>query len=541
MADGDKFFEQRVLKRAFFPLVKASLICLLLAGCVNTPTVGIPGLEADNLLPDAVILSPPEAAEMNMQIDSANMSSSNLFSVGSEVFFSGIGIDPEDDSLSAGSLQWRSDKDGELGAGTALVKSDLSPGTHWIFLTATDSQGATASDSVHITVGEKTETLPLAPSGLVALVKSATGITLGWEDHSDNEAHFVIEQRLAGANTGFAISATVAKNTTSAEITGLKPGNLYEFRVYAENVSGASEPSNIAQAKTFTEEVVVEEVVDETLELLAPSNLKALVQSSTGMLLSWTDNSVNETHFIVEQRVAGSGAYFVQGAITAANDTSVSITGLKADTPYEFRVYAYEETSTSASAYSNVDTEKTLIAELLSYVTADNILDSGSKTLVNETGQLSVGSMLLGLLSAEYRAALEFAGVQEAVKGREIGSASLSFYPKSDVELAESAAFAVNAFEFGWSPKEITWENQPSYYQEIQSEQMIVSLLSSIDPLKFDVTPIVQKWANGEWQNNGFIFRGVPDLITIVADFESMDTALNDRARQPQLHIKFND
>lgn len=526
MVDGYTFYRGGGLREFFIASVKAGLVCLFIAGCIDIPTAEVPGVETGNLLPNAVILSPP----MTVNLDSTETLSNTIFLEGSEIIFEGIGFDPEDDTLDAASLHWNSDTEGELGTGSIFTKSDLPLGMHWIFLTATDSEGATARDSVRITIGEATNELPVAPSDLLAMASSATSVLLSWQDNSYNEAHFVVEQRIGGVDTDFTLSTTAEKNTTSIEITGLEAGTLYEFRVYAENTTGASGPSNIAEVTT-----PLEEIIEETLELLAPSNLKAVVQSATRVLLEWQDNSDNETHFIVEQRISGLDADFLTSTMVGENITSAEVTGLEANTLYEFRVYAYEESSSSASDYSNIEEATTLLAELTSYVTADNTLDSGQIDLVDGEGLIKVGYILLE--EVEYRSALQFADpeLREQMSGRSVDIATLRLYP--DATLDTEMTYAVNAFSGSWDPSTINWSNQPAYYGTLQSEQK-AKLLDS-EPLEFDITAIVQEWASGKWDNNGLIVRSISDLISLVADFESLETESTDR--QPQIYIKFKD
>ena len=74
------------------------------------------------------------------------------YAPGDNVFLVGDGFDLEDGSLSEASLNWSSDRDGALGAGRTLERSNLSEGTHHITLVATDSQAnqATASITLYI-------------------------------------------------------------------------------------------------------------------------------------------------------------------------------------------------------------------------------------------------------------------------------------------------------------------------------------------------------------------------------------------------------
>jgi hypothetical protein len=64
----------------------------------------------------------------------------------------GYGYDLEDGQLEGTSLAWASDQDGPLGTGDAVWDVKLAPGPHTLTLQATDSQGATRSATVAITV-----------------------------------------------------------------------------------------------------------------------------------------------------------------------------------------------------------------------------------------------------------------------------------------------------------------------------------------------------------------------------------------------------
>jgi hypothetical protein len=71
---------------------------------------------------------------------------------GDELTLEGYGDDDEDGVLQGDGLAWSSDVDGNLGTGSPLTVTTLSAGHHTIKLTATDSEGATYSDTRDVAV-----------------------------------------------------------------------------------------------------------------------------------------------------------------------------------------------------------------------------------------------------------------------------------------------------------------------------------------------------------------------------------------------------
>ena len=79
-------------------------------------------------------------------------SDGSTYTQGDTISFSGTGADAEDGALTGSSLVWTSSIDGPIGTGGSFQRSDLPAGTHTITLTATDSEGATDTYSVSITL-----------------------------------------------------------------------------------------------------------------------------------------------------------------------------------------------------------------------------------------------------------------------------------------------------------------------------------------------------------------------------------------------------
>lgn len=122
----------------------------------------------------------------------------------------------------------------------------------------------------------------------------------------------------------------------TADLSDLLPETTYNFRLVASNSTGTTYGVN----QTFT-----------TLSLPvtipnAPSDLGATPTSSSQVNLLWTDNSNNETGFIIVRKTRCTEP-FVQIATVDANVTTYSDTNLIYATNYYYRVKAYNEVGNS--------------------------------------------------------------------------------------------------------------------------------------------------------------------------------------------------
>lgn len=191
-------------------------------------------------------------------------------------------------------------------------------------------------------VGEPTEP-PTAPSGLIATAQGSDQVALAWQDLSADETSFVVERSLDGVN--FATLATLAAESTQYLDTGLNADTYYAYRVYAQNGAGASATTAVASVTTDPPPPPP----------VAPSQLVATALSYSAVSLSWSDNSSDETAFIVERSL--DGVNFAPIASLDANNTQYTDTGLSADTYYAYRVYAQNSIGDSEmSAVASVTT-----------------------------------------------------------------------------------------------------------------------------------------------------------------------------------------
>ena len=205
-------------------------------------------------------------------------------------------------------------------------------------------------------------TPPIKPDGLKITVKTTTvnrrtvsQVVAAWNDNSITETSFALQRSSDGKNwtdVGTSASPLDTQNThgprTLADTTASTTG-AYLYRVAALNTVGygGEFPSMTSRA--------VSDAVGYNLPNppAAPTQLTALSQNGAGVL-SWTDNSTNETGFTVERSTTG-GPWTAVGTAPAHNGNSkVTFTDptVKPATAYSYRVAAVNLGGTSA--YSNV-------------------------------------------------------------------------------------------------------------------------------------------------------------------------------------------
>ncbi len=113
--------------------------------------------------------------------------------------------------------------------------------------------------SVHKTTG--TIVTPPAPTGLVSVGASATRITLQWNDNATNEDNYVIE-KFNGTDYD-SLTRTYdfyqPAGKGFVEIQGLTPNTSYQFRVFARNDAGDSQPITLT---TSTLQTCVSDIPD---------------------------------------------------------------------------------------------------------------------------------------------------------------------------------------------------------------------------------------------------------------------------------------
>jgi hypothetical protein len=132
------------------------------------------------------------------------------------------------------------------------------------------NSGGSSTSNVTSSVGTLTCTAPNGPSNLTAS-PTATSISLAWDDNSDNEYGFKVEQYIGSTWTQI---VQLGANDTDTTITGLTCGTSYDLRVKAFNALDS--PYDTIYGATT-------KVCDD----YAPTNFQVNVVSASEIDLSW--------------------------------------------------------------------------------------------------------------------------------------------------------------------------------------------------------------------------------------------------------------
>nr|XP_040219908.2 twitchin isoform X6 [Anopheles coluzzii] len=158
------------------------------------------------------------------------------------------------------------------------------------------------------------------------------------DDGGSPVTNYVVEKKDKNSNAWTKVSSYCT--TTYLKIRNLRLNQLYDFRVYAENKYGLSEP---AQADS----IVAKHPFDPPSQPGTPSRVETTEDTIT---ITWTKPASNGgspvTHYIVEKKLATEGHWskVQQGTL---KDLMCKVSGLSENHEYVFRVAAVNAAGTS--------------------------------------------------------------------------------------------------------------------------------------------------------------------------------------------------
>ncbi len=175
-------------------------------------------------------------------------------------------------------------------------------------------------------------TSPKAPSELTAAASpknaSIWKVNLEWQDNSANETGFKIYRRIPTVKA-YTLIDTVSANTVEYLDTTVALGKTYFYYVTAYNAVGSKDSDFVSVAVTATEPD-------------APTDVLAVGDSETNpakITVTWTDNSDNESGFIIGRRDLYNESAAVSIGTVLANVKSFADTDIDPDIEGTFYLY----------------------------------------------------------------------------------------------------------------------------------------------------------------------------------------------------------
>lgn len=232
-----------------------------------------------------------------------------------------------------------------IAATTALVPS-LTPNTAYIFqVVTTNTAGSSTSASLAATTAS---VLPGAPTGLqTSGSPTATAVPLAWTAPAAGTPPLTYQVSLrTPTGTGAFVTAGPTTGSVSQTISGLTASTGYDFEVAAINAAG-----------TGPQSAILLNVLTAAAAGTAPGPAAGLIVSAlaaTSLTLTWVAPSTGTPPFTYQpQQSINSGATWTNIG-SGISGVTVPVTGLTANTAYQFQIITTNasgsSTSTAASA-----------------------------------------------------------------------------------------------------------------------------------------------------------------------------------------------
>ncbi|MCK9279011.1 MAG: hypothetical protein M0P71_00055 [Melioribacteraceae bacterium] len=233
-------------------------------------------------------------------------------------------------------------------SGTSIRFSDvgLLENTEYQYRLKAIDDGIVSEYSSIVTV--LTPTRKINPPTVIVIIPDSTGgLSLNWNDNSNNELGFIIYRFIFGLPASGSIKThSVASDifgefvpidTVDANITQYVDHNTLDGAKYAYKVSAFAD-----------EGVSVSATVETPIQVVAaPSDITATVDINNKITLNWKDNSNIESGYIIQRKAEGSSSFVTIDSVEASVTTFID-ENTDEITSYTYLIYAFNSESVSS-------------------------------------------------------------------------------------------------------------------------------------------------------------------------------------------------
>ncbi|MCV0392560.1 MAG: fibronectin type III domain-containing protein [Nitrosopumilus sp.] len=240
-------------------------------------------------------------------------------------------------------------------------------------------------------VGDAPISVPAQVTGLSAVAVSPSQINLSWTAPNDGGSaitgYKIERESPIGSGWSILVSNTGNTNTNYSD-SGLNHSTTYQYRVSAINAIGTGSPSDAVSATTQSMTSTIPAQV---------TGLSAVAVSPSQINLSWTapnDGGSAITGYKIEQK---DGPWSTIVANTGDATTVYSVTGLNADTTYQYRVSAINAIGTGSPSDAVSATTQSMTSTIPAQVTGlSAVAVSPSQINLSWTAPNDGGSAITG-------------------------------------------------------------------------------------------------------------------------------------------------
>jgi len=287
---------------------------------------------------------------------------------------------------------------------------------------------------------------------------SSTQAALSWSsDALAPNAVFRVERRTVGSRAWYAVSGDLASTVRSYIDSGLRNASAYEYRV-SSLIPGSTALTSPVSLLSTPAAGLTQPGYDAAA---APRQVDAQAVSSTEIIVTWADQTPDETLFKVERR-QGNGIWSAVAALPA-DSTLYKDSGLNPASSYEYRVVAERNGQLPATSVSKFAATPAAGSTTLRYVdgsvcntgTNNGSLTNPWKSIQLAAWALTAGQTVLVRNRADCATPTVYKTTPNAVTGKH-GFAVVDI--SND---ANSSQFATGGVRSGTAAAWITYRNYP--------------------------------------------------------------------------------